>query len=108
MAIKKNKYINVELEFAEEQLKSWELYVKANPYESLKDRIEWKATKGGGVMPMVIASIESQHKNIRDTVKDYLAMLEVVNKLRGDEEEAQKARKGGFIPYDMKKKSDGS
>lgn len=86
MATKKNNYISAELDFAEQQLASWKLYVEANPFENLKDRIEWKPTKGGGTMPMVIASIEQQGKFLQETMKNYLALLEVVDKLREKEE----------------------
>ena len=82
----KTTYINTELEWAEEQLKSWRAYVDANPLHELKDRIEWKPTSKGGMLPMVIASIEAQGKFIQETMKNYLALLEVVDKLRKIEE----------------------
>lgn len=85
-APKKTTYINAELDWAEEQLSSWKQYVDANPLHELKDRIEWKPTAKGGMMPMVIASIESQGKFIQETMKNYLALLEVVDKLRSIEE----------------------
>lgn len=81
----KKTYINTELDWAEEQLSSWKLYVDANPLHELKDRIEWKPTAKGGMLPMVIASIESQGKFIQETMKNYLALLEVVEKLREKE-----------------------
>lgn len=85
-APKKTTYINTELDWAEEQLSSWRQYVDANPMHELKDRIEWKPTSKGGLLPMVIASIESQGKFIQETMKNYLALLEVVDKLREKEE----------------------
>jgi hypothetical protein len=85
-APKKTTYINTELDWAEEQLSSWRQYVDANPMHELKDRIEWKPTSKGGMLPMVIASIESQGKFIQETMKNYLALLEVVDKLREKEE----------------------
>jgi hypothetical protein len=85
-APKKTTYINTELDWAEEQLTSWKAYVDANPMHELKDRIEWKPTAKGGMLPMVIASIESQGKFIQETMKNYLALLEVVDKLRSVEE----------------------
>jgi len=93
MAIKKNNYINTEIDWAEEQLVSWKAYVDANPLHLLKDRIEWKPTAKGGMIPMVIASIESQGKFIQDTMKNYLSLLEVVNNLR-EKEEAKVATRG--------------
>lgn len=85
-APKKTTYINTELDWAEEQLTSWKAYVDANPLHQLKDRIEWKPTAKGGMMPMVIASIEAQGKFIQETMKNYLALLEVVDKLRSIED----------------------
>jgi len=84
--IKKTTYINAELDWAEQQLQSWKAYVDANPLHELKDRVEWKPTSKGGMIPMVIASIEAQGKFIQETMKNYLALLEVVEKLREKEE----------------------
>lgn len=89
MAVKKNTYTEIELEWAEQQLVSWKKYVDDNPMHKLKDRIEWKPTARGGAIPMVIASMESQGKFIQETMKNYLALLEQVDKLR-EKEEAKK------------------
>lgn len=94
MAVKKNTYINTELEWAETQLASWKEYVDANPLHLLEDRIKWKETKTGGAMPMVIASIEAQGKFIQETMKNYLALLEQVDKLREKEEAKAPAVRG--------------
>jgi hypothetical protein len=67
----------------------------------LKDRIEWKPTAKGGLLPMVIASIESQGKFIQDTMKNYLALLEVVDKLREKEEARKEARGSSTVPHRM-------
>lgn len=91
----KKTFINTELDWAEEQLASWKQYVDANPLHELKDRIEWKPTAKGGTMPMVIASIESQGKFIQETMKNYLALLEVVDKLRKVEESKVEVRGNG-------------
>ena len=96
-AIKKTTYINAELDWAEQQLISWKAYVDANPMHELKDRIEWKPTAKGGMMPMVIASIEAQGKFIQETMKNYLALLEVVDKLREKEEAKVEVRGGGTM-----------
>jgi hypothetical protein len=95
MALKKTTYINTELDWAEQQLSSWKQYVDANPMHELKDRIEWKPTAKGGMLPMVIASIESQGKFIQETMKNYLALLEVVDKLREKEEAKKVETRGG-------------
>lgn len=86
MATKKNNYITAELEWSEVQLATWKEYIDTHPLHLLKDRIEWKPTSKGGAMPMVIASIEQQGKFIQETMKNYLSLLEVVDKLREREE----------------------
>jgi len=101
MATKKNNYITAELDFAEEQLATWKQYILDRPVDQLKDRIEWKQTKGGGMMPMVIASIEAQGKFLQETLKNYLSLLEVVNKLREQEEAKVEARGGKEIKGGM-------
>jgi hypothetical protein len=97
MALNRTTYINTELEWAEQQLSSWKQYVDANPMHELKDRIEWKPTAKGGMLPMVIASIEAQGKFIQETMKNYLALLEVVDKLREKEEAKVEVRGKGEL-----------
>jgi len=96
-APKKTTYSNTELDWAEEQLASWKAYVDQNPMHELKDRIEWKPTGKGGLLPMVIASIESQGKFIQETMKNYLALVEVVDKLRSMEEAKVEVRGKGEL-----------
>ena len=86
MAVKKNTYITAELDWAEKQLESWKAYVDDHPLHTMVDRIEFKPTAKGGLIPMVIASIEQQGKFIQETMKNYLSLLEVVDKLREREE----------------------
>lgn len=93
----KTTYINTELDWAEEQLISWKAYIDKNPFHTLKDRIEWKPTSKGGMLPMVIASIEAQGKFIQETMKNYLALLEVVDKLREKEEAKVEVRGKGEL-----------
>ena len=85
MALTNKTYINTELKWAESQLKSWKAYIDANPLHEMKDRIQNKVVKGGGIIPVVIASIEAQGKFIQETMKNYLALLEVVDRLREKE-----------------------
>ena len=101
MALKKDSYVTAELDWAEEQLSNWKAYVDANPMHELEDRIQYKETARGGVMPMVIASIESQGKFLQDTMKNYLALLEVVDKLREKEEVKKQARGTSTVPARM-------
>jgi hypothetical protein len=95
MALNKTTYVNTELDWAEQQLSSWKEYVDANPLHLLKDRIEWKPTAKGGMLPMVIASIEAQGKFVQETMKNYLALLEQVDKLREKEEAKKIETRGG-------------
>jgi len=87
---KKQTFIDIELQWAEEQLITWKAYVDANPIHKLKDRIEMKPTARGGMMPMVIASIEQQGKFIQETMKNYLALLKEVDSMR--EKQAAKSQ----------------
>ena len=104
MAVKKQIYIEAELDWAEQKLSEWKEYVDKNPFQDMKDRIEWKPTGKGGMLPMVIASIEAQIKCVRDTMKEYLVLLEQVNKMRMAEEAKQKEVKGGTdVPDRMRK-----
>jgi hypothetical protein len=98
---KKQTFIDIELSWAEEQLKSWRAYVDANPINELKDRIEWKSTAKGGMLPMVIASIEQQGKFIQETMKNYLALLKEVDAMREKEEVKKEARGSGTVPHRM-------
>lgn len=101
MASKKNNYITADLQWAEEQLHTWKTYIDEHPLHELKDRIEWKPTAKGGLLPMVIASIEAQGKFIQETMKNYLALLEVVDRLREKEESKKEARGSGTVPPRM-------
>lgn len=100
----KKIFINAELDWAEQQLESWRAYVDANPLDKLTDRIERKQTKTGGSIPMVIASIEAQGKFIQETMKNYLALLEEVDKMREKEEAKKEARGSATVPPRMQGK----
>lgn len=92
--IKPESFIGVELEWAEEQLATWKKYVSDNPFENMEDRVVFKQTAQGGQIPIIASTIESQQKNVRDTMKDYLSLLSAVDELRQREEKKQKMRKG--------------
>ena len=98
---KKKVFIDVELEWAETQLESWKQYVDNNPLHTLKDRIEMKPTAKGGLMPMVIASIEQQGKFIQETMKNYLSLLKEVDVMRSMEEAKKEARGKANVPHRM-------
>ena len=102
MATSKKLFVGAELEWAEKRLTEWKEYVDANPFAEIKAHIEWKETSKGGMLPMVIASKESQIKCVRDTMKEYLALLEQVNKMREVEEKKKEARGKGEVPARMR------
>ena len=94
MAKKQNNYINAELEWSESKLQEWRDYIDQNPLNTLKDRWGQKEMPRGGHTWVVTATIEQQVKSIRDTMKEYLQMLEIVDKLR-EKEEAKKLEARG-------------
>lgn len=100
---KKNNYITAELDWAEEQLKSWRQYIDDNPINSIKDRKDLKQTKAGGSYMDVVQTIEQQIKSVRDTMKEYLQLLDVVNRMREADDKKQEAARGGAeIPVRMR------
>lgn len=96
MAVK-NKFTNVELDWAEKQIKSWMIFVEANPFDTMQDRTKLRPTKNGGTMLEVVATIEAQQKSVREIIKDYLLLLEIVERLRTEE-----AAKAGGTYGDIK------
>lgn len=91
---KKNNYITADLDFAEDQLSKWRKYLDENPYDEASDRKEMQMTKTGGSFYTVVQTKEAIQKSLRDTTKEYLAMVEIVNKLR-EAEEAKKVEARG-------------
>ena len=102
MAVKKGTFIDVELEWAEKQLAEWKEYVDAHPLAELADRVQNKQTANGGVIPMVVASIEQQGKFLQETMKNYLALLREVDMMREKEELKKEGRGGQGVPSRMK------
>lgn len=95
MAVKKNNYITAELDFAEEQLETWQSYIRNNPIEEIKDRWGKKEMPKGGIAMVVTANAEQQIKCVQDTLAKYLQLLEIVNHLREADEAKKKELKGG-------------
>lgn len=103
MAIKKNSYITAELLFAEEQLASWKKWLQENPYNDIGDRKEVQLNKKtGGSFLTTVQTKEAIQKAHRDTLKEFLAMSEVLNRLRAADDFKQQEAKGGKeIPVRM-------
>ena len=83
---KKNTYVDMELEWLESKAAEIKAYVDAHPYDKVEDRLGWRELKGGGRMPVVIATIEQQHKALRDSMMDYAKITESVKRMREAEE----------------------
>lgn len=94
MVAKKQTYISAELDWAEKRLNEWKSYIDNNPINKLEDRMALRQT-AKGMISVVSATVESQIKSIRDTMKEYLNLLEVVDKLRKQEEESKIEVRGG-------------
>ena len=91
---KKDNYIEYELEFLETKLEELKDYIVANPFNELKDRMAYKETKGGGVIPICVANKEAQRKDLTQALKDYAEILRTVDSMRQKEEEKQKSVRG--------------
>jgi hypothetical protein len=99
---KKNSYITAEIDFAEMQVEKWKNYLQENPYDKVVDRKELQKTKTGGSFYAVVQTKEAIQKSLRDTTKEYLAMLEVIDKLRAVDEAKKKTARGSVnIPEGM-------
>lgn len=94
-ASKKISLIQYELEFLEEKLKELKEYIEANPFSTLNDRMAYKETKNGGVIPICIANKEAQRKDLTQALKDYVEILQSVDKLRSVEEAKVEMRGSG-------------
>lgn len=104
MAVKKKEtYIDYELNYLEKKLKELKKYIDARPFDQLEDRINYKATKNGGVVQTVVADIEYQRKDLTAALKDYADMLQTINRLREAEVAKIEARGKGEVSSIAKK-----
>ncbi len=99
MAKKQEKalLIEYELEFLEEKLKELKEYIKANPFDKLEDRMAYKETKGGGLIPICVANKEAQRKDLTQALKDYAEILRTVDSMRQAEEAKVEIRGKGEL-----------
>lgn len=95
MATKKINLIQYELDFLEMKLQELKEYIESNPFSSLQDRMAYKETKAGGVIPICIANKEAQRKDLTQALKDYVEILQSVDKLRTAEEAKVEVRGNG-------------
>lgn len=94
MAKKKELLIEYELEFLERKLKELKEYIESNPFSSLSDRMAYKETRTGGVIPICIANKEAQRKDLTQALKDYAEILRTVESMRDKEEQKKAAVRG--------------
>ena len=97
MATNKKLLIEYELEFLEKKLQELKDYIEGNPFSSLSDRMAWKETKGGGVIPICIANKEAQRKDLTQALKDYVDILRSVEAMREKEEAKIESRGKGEV-----------
>ncbi len=101
MAKKKALLIEYELEFLETQLSELKAYIEANPLSKLEDRMAYKETKGGGLIPICVANKETQRKDLAQALKDYAEILRTVESMREKEEAKKEARGSQTVPHRM-------
>lgn len=95
MATKKtNNYIVYELDFLEEKAEELKEYIRARPISKLEDRMAYKETKGGGVIPIVVANQEAQRKDLTQALKDYADIINMIAQMR-EKEDVKKSNPRG-------------
>lgn len=98
---KKGSYISLELEWMERKVAELQAAIDSYDLLNLKDRVDYKQTKTGGVIPMVIASKEEQMKSIAMIMEKLPRMLQALDELR-EKADQQEAKAGGQIPHRMR------
>ena len=101
-ASKKGLLIEYELTFLDKKLKELKKYIEAVPFSTLSDRMAYKETKGGGTIPVCIATKEAQRKDLTQALKDYAEILRTVDAMREKEESKKEARGAGEVPPRMR------
>lgn len=86
-----NKHLTIEeeLKWYEKKFTDAKAYVDGIDLANLTDRIEWKPTSKGGMLPMVIASKESQFKSFLDGMKELPKIMDALDNLRNKYAEKQ-------------------
>lgn len=92
---KKELLIEYDLEFLETKMQELKEYIEANPYSELKDRMAYKETKNGGMIPTVVANKETQRKDLTQALKDYAELLQTIRVLREVDHAKKSDPRGG-------------
>jgi hypothetical protein len=95
MAIKKvSQYDTFSLDWLVNKAEELKQYVDGRPLHLLEDRMAYKETKGGGVIPVVISTIEQQRADLSKAVKDYGEIYNQI-KLLKERDQAKLEKRGG-------------
>ncbi len=81
-AKKKSNYIEYELEFLETKAEELKEYIQDRPFSKLIDRMAYKETKNGGLIPTIVANIETQRKDLTQALKDYAEIIQTIAGMR--------------------------
>lgn len=81
---KKVNYIDLELEWLEAKVEELKAYC-AKPISEIEDRIRYTEGRGGVQTSTIVATIEQQITSQRQTMQDYIKMIEAISKLRETE-----------------------
>jgi hypothetical protein len=89
MAKSKDTYVSYELEFLEKKAEELKQYVESHPFDSLDDRVRYREVRGGGMIPVVVSTIEQQITSLTKALKDYAEIIGTIAMMR-EKEEAKK------------------
>lgn len=85
MATRKNTYIEMELDWLDLRAEELRLYCESNPITEITDRV---------VSGRVVQKKENIIKCIRETLHDYIKIVEAISNLREKEESKKQAIRG--------------
>jgi hypothetical protein len=91
-----NKYIGHELAWLEEKAHDIVKYIEDNPYNEMVDR-KIALVSNGRTSEKVTATIEVQHKDYRESLKDYGLLMDIIKKLKESEAVQIESRGKGEI-----------
>lgn len=87
--------ITEELEWVESRLADIKADVDANPYTQVKDRTTTKTDRYGNTYEEVIQKKEIIKESLRKSLKEYMSMMDQLNKLREEEKRKEIEARGG-------------
>lgn len=97
MKQEKKSNIEEELEWLESRLAQIKEDIDSQKYGDIEDRIIDLRDSKGGTSQKVAATAEQQKKAVRDSLKEYTALVGEVDKLREIEKQKQKGRGSAVI-----------